>query len=178
MFSIQSVFRSAINHNLDGCFYSSIWNWDMVGGYMRRVWIPVFHCLALAQDTLKIQSCQELSCSSKLYPLIAVQPYTASLPTITSSSLPAGLGQWHCGQVLSLTPFSTVCRAQLYMGSHAPDSHLCAGSYTAPIFANSCVTAGVTAPLRIRGAGESSKAVKLQQHLLSVPEHGYRGFFL
>lgn len=79
-------------------------------------------------------------------------------------------------QQCSLSCSAAPC-LQLYRGSRAPDSHLCAGSYIALIFANGCVTAGATLPLRIRHVGESSKAVKLQQCLLSVPEHLYRLFF-
>lgn len=92
----------------------------------------------------------------------------------TMTLWPAGVVHTH---QRSLSRSAAPC-LQLYKGSHAPGSHLCAGSYIAPIFANSCVTVGVTAPLRIHYVEEFSKAVKLQQHLFSVPEHPYRLGFL
>lgn len=111
-----------------------------------------------------------------------MQPYLTSVPIVTSSSPPAGLGQWHWAAGVRHTPQGSLwCSAapcvQLYGGSRAPGSPLRAGSYTAPLSADSCVPAALTAPWRIHRAGESSKAVKLQQCLLSVPEHPDRLFF-
>lgn len=109
MLSIQSVFQSAINHNLDGCFYSSIWNWDMVGGYMRRVWIPVFRCLALAQDTLKIQS---RFGTMTLWPGVVIDTLQRSLSCSAVQRLPCSWLPPVCRQLHSSDICKQLCHSR------------------------------------------------------------------